>query len=97
MRPSDSVPPPEPAPGHGFAALQKGGCKSSGSLARRVTGTEREALTSERQFEGDFGLGQQGLHMAPEELQGFALAPARVQKHQHAAGPWEPVRGSARC
>lgn len=37
-----------------------------------------ETLTSERQREGDIGLGQQGLHVAPEELQGFALAPARI-------------------
>ena len=37
-----------------------------------------ETLTSEHQREGDVGLGQQRLHVAPEELQGFALAPARI-------------------
>ena len=37
-----------------------------------------EALTSEHQREGDAGLGQQGLHVAPEELQRLALASARV-------------------
>jgi len=35
-------------------------------------------LTSEHQREGDVGLGQQRLYVAPEELQGFALAPARI-------------------
>lgn len=37
-----------------------------------------EALTGEHQREGNVGLDQQGLHVAPEELQALAFAPARI-------------------
>lgn len=35
--------------------------------------------------------------MAPEELQGLALAPAGVEQHQHAAGPGKHTLGAAGC
>lgn len=56
-----------------------------------------EALTREYEREGDISLGQEGLHVAPEELQGLALAPTRVEQHQHAAGPWEQAPGTTGC
>lgn len=56
-----------------------------------------KALTREQEPEGDVGLRQQGLHVAPEELQGLALAAARVEQHEHAAGPGEQVLGAAGC
>lgn len=58
---------------------------------------EHTVLTSKHQREGDFGLGQQRLHAALEELQGLAFATARVQQHQHAAGPREQRPGAASC
>lgn len=56
-----------------------------------------KALTSEHEPVGDISLGQQGLHVAPEELQGLALAATRIEQHQHAAGPWEQVPGATGC
>lgn len=59
--------------------------------------TPRKGLTSEHKPEGDIGLGQQGLHVAPEELQGLAFAAAWVEQHQYEAGSWELVLGAPGC
>lgn len=56
-----------------------------------------EALTSEHECEGDIGLGQEGLYIASEEFQGFALAPAWVEQHQYSAGPWEQALEATGC